>query len=178
MGVEAEAGGEGGEGLEAEGVEADVVDAVGGGGEAEFALVLVADVGALFDLAGESWRRWMMIWRARRVSRLSAVGSSRGSRGSLDWAMSQARQLLRSASETGKGGGAYLGLGSGEGRRRAGGFFLLFMASEKGLRWRLKQKAGADGRKIEGAIREKVCRCCLRWVGVVPMVAEYDWDLG
>jgi hypothetical protein len=45
--VEAEAGGEGGEGVEAE-----VVVAVGGGGEAEFALVLVTDVGALFDLAG------------------------------------------------------------------------------------------------------------------------------
>lgn len=35
-----------------EGVEAEVVVAVGGGGEAEFALVLVTDVGALFDLAG------------------------------------------------------------------------------------------------------------------------------
>jgi len=42
--VEAEAGGEG--------VEAEVVVAVGGGGEVEFALVLVTDVGALFDLAG------------------------------------------------------------------------------------------------------------------------------
>lgn len=35
-----------------EGVEAEVVVAVGGGGEAEFALVLVTDVGAFFDLAG------------------------------------------------------------------------------------------------------------------------------
>jgi hypothetical protein len=50
LGVEAEAGGEGGEG--GEGLEAEVELGVGGGGEAEFALVLVADVGALFDLAG------------------------------------------------------------------------------------------------------------------------------
>jgi hypothetical protein len=45
--VEAEAVGDGGEGVEAE-VELGVC----GGGEAEFALVLVTDVGVFFDLAG------------------------------------------------------------------------------------------------------------------------------
>ena len=62
-------------------------------------------------------------------------------------------------------------------RRRAGAGFMLFMASEKGIRGRLKQKAGAEGRKNEGAIREKVCRWCLRRLGGVPMVKGYDWDL-
>ncbi len=40
-----------------------------------------------------------------------------------------------------------MGLGAGEGRRRAGGFFLLFMASEKGIREGLKQKGGLEGKK-------------------------------
>jgi hypothetical protein len=47
----------------------------------------------------------------------------------------------------GEGGWAFLGFGAGLARRRAGLGFLLFMASEKGIRGRLKQKGGLEGKK-------------------------------
>ena len=142
MEVEAEAAGDGGEGVEGE-VELGVF----GGGEAGFALVLVTDVGVFFDLAGAELEEVEDDLEGAEGFAIEGGGVESGLARELGLGEEPVAPVVAFGIGDGEGGWAFLGFGAGLARRRAGLGFLLFMASEKGIRGRLKQKGGLEGKK-------------------------------
>jgi hypothetical protein len=140
--VEAEAAGDGGEGVEGE-VELGVF----GGGEAGFALVLVTDVGVFFDLAGAELEEVEDDLEGAEGFAIEGGGVESGLARELGLGEEPVAPVVAFGIGDGEGVWAFLGFGAGLARRRAGLGFLLFMASEKGIRGRLKQKGGLEGKK-------------------------------